>query len=381
MLTQTWTYPYCPNLNEAIDWETIFSKYECLQILESIPQSPIYHAEGNVWIHTKMVCEEMVKLTEWQELNDLDRSILFFSALLHDIGKAPCTVVEENGQITSHKHAVVGALMTRQLLMKETWHQIPFALRERVVYLVRYHGLPLWFMGKRNTEKEILRAAQLVNLKHLAILAEADLRGRICEGKEDLLFNIELFKEKAEEYGCLEQAYPFSSDAARFIYFQKEEGNRFYEPYEKDTFEVILMAGLPGAGKDTFIQNNLKDLPVISLDRIRKELKISPKDTQGKVIQTAKERAKVFLRKKEAFVWNATNISRKVRGPLIELFATYGANIKIVYIEPNLKTLFAQNENREDIVPRNVLKRMMKRLEVPTLVEAHQVDYIIKSDG
>jgi len=378
MITQTWTYPYCPNLNEKIDWETILSKYDCLQILETIPQSPIYHGEGNVWIHTKMVCEEMIQLTEWQALNELDRSILFFAALLHDIGKAPCTVINK-GQITSHKHAVVGALMVRQLLMQEAWHQIPFELRERVVYLVRYHGLPLWFTGKRNPEKEILRAAQLINLKHLAILAEADLRGRICEGKEDLFFNIELFKETAEKYDCLEQAYPFFSDAARFIYFQKEDGNRFYEPYEKDTFEVILMAGLPGAGKDTYLQNNLKDLPIISLDKIRKELKISPKATQGKVIQTAKERAKVFLRKKEPFVWNATNISRKVRGPLVELFSTYGATVKIIYIEPNLKTLFAQNENREDIVPRNVLKRMMKRLELPTVMEAHQVEYVIKS--
>ena len=373
-----WRYKHCPQPNQSINWDSIYQKYDYFEVLEATPQSPIYHAEGNVWIHTKMVCEELMQLREWQELNETNRSVLFLSALLHDIGKGTCTRTEMDGRITSPKHAVVGSLMTRQLLWKEVWHEIPFALRERVVSLVRYHGLPLWFDAKRNPEKAIITAAETTNLKHLSILSEADLKGRICADKDELLFRIELFRERSEDLNCFEIPYPFSSDMARFTYFNSPESNRFYEPYDNEAeAQVTVMSALPGAGKDTYVQKNLKGLPIISLDELRRQLKISPKGEQGKVIQAAKEQARVHLRKKESFVWNATNITRQVRSTIIGLFTTYKARINIIYIEPPYKTLIAQNEGREAIVPRKVVERMIKRLQIPDTTEAHRVKYVV----
>lgn len=64
------------------------------------------------------------------------------------------------------------------------------------------------------------------------------------------------------------------------------------------------MSALPGTGKDFFIKKNYPNVPVISLDNIRRENKISPTDKKGngQVIQMAKEQARVFLRKKETFI-------------------------------------------------------------------------------
>lgn len=51
--------------------------------------------------------------------------------------------------------------------------------------------------------------------------------------------------------------------------------------YDDSWGEVILMSGLPGTGKDTWIMPNRLHMPVISLDDIRREIKIKPTDGQG----------------------------------------------------------------------------------------------------
>mgnify|MGYP001954929931 CR=1 FL=1 len=87
-----------------------------------------------------------------QTLNKTDRSILFVAALMHDIAKPKCTEVID-GKISSPRHAMVGAKMTRSLIFRNKLGNIPFEIREKIVDLVRYHGLPLWFLEKENPEK------------------------------------------------------------------------------------------------------------------------------------------------------------------------------------------------------------------------------------
>ena len=52
-------------------------------------QNPAYHGEGDVWTHTKLVCEELVKMDAYQALSIVRRQLIFLAALLHDIGKSP----------------------------------------------------------------------------------------------------------------------------------------------------------------------------------------------------------------------------------------------------------------------------------------------------
>ncbi len=83
------------------------------------------------------------------------------------------------------------------------------------------------------------------------------------------------------------------------------------------------------------------------------------------------------MRSGKPFVWNATNITRQMRSQLIDLFVTYKAHVKLVYIEKPYQTWIAQNSNREHAVPLAVLDRMLDKLEVPLLYEAHEVEYVI----
>lgn len=358
-------------------WKYLFETFSWVRDMQGVPQDARFHAEGDVAIHTQMVVDELCKLKEFQDLDTQAKEILWASALMHDIEKRSTTVLEQYGSITSKGHAKKGERTVRQILYREI--PTPFAIRESIAKLVRYHGLPLWIFEKGNPEKALFQASMEVNTQWLMLLAKADVLGRECADKENLLYKVELFREFCIEKNCWGKARAFSSGLARFEYFNKEARSADYEPYEdkEGFFEVVVLSALPGTGKDTYIQKHLSDIPVISLDNIRRDLKISPtdKENNGKVIQMAKEQARSFLRKKQPFVWNATNITRQNRQQLIDLFVTYGATVRLIYLEVSYQQLLNQNRNREYVVPANVLERMLDKLEVPQPNEAHHVIY------
>ena len=171
------------------------------------------------------------------------------------------------------------------------------------------------------------------------------------------------------EQDCWGKARGFATDHARFQYFHAEDGYIDYIPHDNFRCEVILLSGLPGMGKDHYIRTLPQDIPVISLDAIRRKYKVSPTDkaANGRVVQEAKEEARSYLRKEQGFVWNATNTSKLMRSQLIDLFLTYGAKVKIVYIEKPYEVWRKQNREREFMVPEAVLDAMLGKLEVPQL--------------
>jgi predicted kinase len=131
------------------------------------------------------------------------------------------------------------------------------------------------------------------------------------------------------------------------------------------------MAGLPGAGKDTWLRTNCPNLPVVSLDDLREELDVAPIDVQGTVIQTARERCREHLRAKRDFAFNATNTVVLTRKRWIDLFADDQARVEIVYLEPPSERLRQQNRERAVAVPQRIMDKLLANLEPPTWSEAH----------
>lgn len=372
----SWKFPYYIESITDEYWNNLASKYDWIFDMSDTMQDSIHHAEGDVATHTRMVLTEMLNDSEFKTLEEQERHILFAAIMFHDVEKRSTTVIEENGRITSKGHSKCGESTTREILYKDI--PTPFHIREHICKLVRFHGTPIWSINRNDPNKAVIEVSVLVNTKLLEILARCDVKGRICEDKKDLLERVELFKELCIENECYGLPRKFETNKSRYKYLN-DGGSPDYVPFEKDSFTVYLMSAISGSGKDTWISNNLKEIPMISLDDIRREYKIKPTDKKGngQVIQMAKEKAKEFLRDKKSFIWNGTNITRQMRKQLVGLFMTYGANVEIVYIEVPYKTLLKQNSDREHKIPENVVEKMIRNREVPVYSEATDIKYVV----
>lgn len=370
----------------VIDWEKIETSAlrDHVDAMRHTPQSVRWHTEGDVWAHTQMVCESLVSLPEYRQLPQIQRQILFIAALLHDVGK-PVTTRQEGTEWVSPSHSTKGALLARYLL----WREYGMcgtaelqAMREAVVLLVKHHSFPPYALEKEENVRKMISiaaSAELVpdfSLKLLYLLAKADALGRECEDKDDFTAHVDLFAELAKEQGCYDGPVSFTSDYTRRAYFSGGDVWPQQELYDETWGEVVMLCGLPGTGKDYWISRHCKDMPVVSLDDIRRSHKLSPEGSQGYVASLGKEEAKTYLRKHQSFVWNATNLTVDIRRQLIDLFESYGASVRLVYLETDLETQSRRNAGREDKVPEKTLDAFLRKLSVPEIHEARCIQWL-----
>ena len=56
-----WTFPhYTPG--KLPDWQALEHRFSWFADMKNVPQDPEWHAEGDVYVHTKMVCEALLQL-------------------------------------------------------------------------------------------------------------------------------------------------------------------------------------------------------------------------------------------------------------------------------------------------------------------------------
>ena len=366
-----------------IDWNKIESsvldRYE--ESLRQCMQSPVYHAEGDAYVHTRMVCEALKGLPEYRALDEQKQHVLYVAALLHDIGK-PSHTVFANGDWHSPSHAPAGSKMARELLWKDyglSGRKELAATREAISLLVRYHTFPPFAIEHQNARVQLHRIAAnglLVpdfSIQMLCLLCKADMLGRKSPDRQEMLDKIALCEELAKEEECFEGCYPFPSPHTRRAFLAGRDVWKEQELYDDTWGEVVMMSGLPGTGKDTWIQDHLSDMPVISLDDIRRANKLPPTANQGWVANVARDQAKDYLRRQRPFVWNATNITPQMRESLVSLFETYRARVRIVYLETEWPVLLERNRSRTAAVPLPAIEKMLGKTVPPAPHEARTV--------
>lgn len=364
----TWSELSQASLEKIMAWTT--DQTWC-RAMADCQQDSGWHAEGNVWTHTQMVCAELSRLDEWLSLTPHQQTALLFTALFHDAAKPLTTQVDPGTKrITSPKHAVKGEHLARSILRNLG---CDLTTREEIARLVRYHGRPAFLLERANPANEVISLSWFANNRLLYLFAIADTRGRSTDEMTRPEENLHFWRLAAEEADCFEKPYPFANDQARVLFYRQREPNLHYIPHEDYRCTVTLMSGLPGAGKDTWLAANRSAVPVVSLDDIRAELDVEAVDNRGEVIQLARERCRELLRSGQSFAFSATNLLRQTRQRWIDLFVDYGARIEIVYVEPPLPVVFAQNKRRERSVPENIIRELADKCEPPTWTEAHDL--------
>jgi predicted kinase len=357
----------------AVAWSDIVDAFAWVRRLVGVPQDAIHHAEGDVATHTRMACEALAALPQWQARPPAERSRLFAAVLLHDVAKPDCTQIEADGRITAHGHSRRGDLIARRVL----WELgAPVAWREHVAALVRHHQIPFWALERPDLDRIVFRASLLARNDDLALLATADILGRICGDADEVCDNIALFQEYCAERGCLDRPRRFASEHARFWYFRTPGRDPDYAAYDDTRLTVTVLSGLPGVGKDHWIAEHRPGRPVVSLDALRGELGVKPTDDQRPVAAAAHALAREYLRAGEPFVWNATNVSRRVREQCIGLVAGYRGRVELVALEAPPQVLRTRNRARPQPVPEAVVDRLIDRWETPDPTEAHTVEWI-----
>ena len=370
-----------PKPGETADWKAFVEIIPSLSTLDQTPQDARWHAEGDVGTHTRRVCAEVARLDDYGRADEDTRFVLFYAALLHDIAKPSCTRHEPDGSITSAGHSRRGSIDSRILLWRLA---IPFTLRERICRIIAAHQKPFFTIqgdySGRSPEYLIRKLSYEANLRELICVAEADGRGRICDNWQETLDNVALFRELAIEEGCLDSPRAFADDHTRISYFRSNGAiSPDYPFFQEKGSSVIMMAGTPASGKDTWIAANAQGLPVVSFDDMREELGLSYGDNAGTVTQKTLDKARELLRRQTPFVWNATHLSAQMRKKTLDLLYAYHADVTIVYLESPENVIKTRNAKRDTTLTNARIDTMLQRWEVPLPTEAHRVDYLVAS--
>lgn len=368
-----------PTVGAQPDFQACLQAFPVLEQAKTTPQG-IYHLEGDVWTHTKMVVEELLQLPDYVNSTRENQEILFLAALLHDVSKYRTTVVDPvSGNIGQPGHSRKGAVDARVLL----WDAgVPFAVREHICRLIAVHQVPFFALeGNRagKTPEFIVRELSWqLSIPLLATLAEADMRGRICSDQQKVLDAIELFRELAREEGCFGQPRPFVDAHTRVSYFRGASVHPDFALHQEAGSCVTVMCGLPASGKNTWVEANRPGLAVVSFDDSREELGLRHGKAEGTVAHHAVDKAKELLRQKAPFVWNATHLSQSMRAKSVDLLYAYNAQVELVYLEQPRRELLGRNTRRDTSLSNKALQAMTSKWEVPVPTEAHAVRYEVQ---
>lgn len=115
--------------------------------MKGCPQHPAFHAEGDVWTHTRLALSILSSPAFNKEFSDGWNVETALGVLFHDIGKPPTTKTPEKhgtDRIRSNEHDDIGAQMTSAIVHRlalTSYKEIPAidVDADRLAFLVRRH--------------------------------------------------------------------------------------------------------------------------------------------------------------------------------------------------------------------------------------------------
>ena len=341
----------------TINWNLVESFPAFLQ-LKNTPQSPVWHAEGNAWIHTTEVVYWAEYYAKNLGLNISETKILVLAALFHDIGKSTATFTDENGKIHSYKHECDSEKLTRRIL----WDS-DVAIRERICALVRFHMKMHQLKEKQyyNCFKDAIDSIieQVPDFYLLSLLALCDTKGA--------KYNPEAHTKDVE----------FMEEVCNFAYksVRRKSDYRSLWFVLKEPIDVNVFIGLPGSGKTTksqeFVKNTCDNYVILSRDSIRVELGycaddkkyLGTKEEEDKVTEVFNQRFKEALNRNLEIYIDNINLRRCYRDDYKKLAGKYNIRWNYIYIQPSNINL---NYERRTEISKAAFDVMIQKFDWPT---------------
>lgn len=139
--------------------------------------------------------------------------------------------------------------------------------------------------------------------------------------------------------------------------------------------KLILLVGTPASGKSTHATTFLTEHPEYNLvcpDHIREQVTgdASDQSANGYIFsQLVPQAIRAASLMRQSVVYDATNVSRKARRPIIKLAKELGYHVIVQVMRTPFDTCVRLNAARERQVPIDVLERMRDQWQEPALDE------------
>ena len=129
----------------------------------------------------------------------------------------------------------------------------------------------------------------------------------------------------------------------------------------------LMVVGLPGSGKSTYIEKYYSNYRVHSSDAIREELSgdVNNQDINKQVFSTLHKRVKDDLVAGHNVVYDATNISWKRRKAFLQELKNINCHKECVLMATPFELCVQRNNERDRVVPYFVIERMYKNFDIP----------------
>ena len=150
--------------------------------------------------------------------------------------------------------------------------------------------------------------------------------------------------------------------------------------------KLIMMCGVPGSGKSTWIKNNYSDIVPVSRDAIRFEIL---DERGGEYFDYEDEVFDKFIHQiignlavDEITIADATHLTKKARAKVLNKVQKFADEIEAIVMDVHLATALERNDKREGraFVPRGVIRRMYFQMETPTREEGFDKITFIRED-
>lgn len=153
--------------------------------------------------------------------------------------------------------------------------------------------------------------------------------------------------------------------------------------------KLLMLVGIAGSGKDTFVKNVLNH-EVLSTDQYIQKIADESRKTFNEVFSESIDfatsqfniKTMEMIKNKESFVWNQMNIFKKSRLKKLKRFPKDYEKI-CIYFDTPLDVLLQRNEVRRLTnrhLRSNLIEKWYNQLEVPTVDEGFDYVYTIKGE-